>query len=271
MPPFPAGYDLSNTQMAILALWEAANAGVEIPDTVWQKAQELYYKLQQQDGSWNYGEHGPNIPGYGSMTAAGLASVYIIDDNLNPGRGCPCRNGVSSRERGEAEKRIDSALDWLGKKFVPDKNPLMNDSMYYYWLYSVERVGLAAGYKYFGTHNWFKEGAELVIKNQGGDGHWDDNTGPIPATCLVLQRHLTLLRGGSPHPPRKKQYSWPVARRVRRPAAPSGVVVLGSATLISASQLGRILISVGQAHVEFEREAVHGGIGSHPLPRGNRK
>ena len=93
-------FDLSNTQLAILALWQAELGGVEIPDIVWQRAQELYYKLQQQNGSWNYGDptnpdSGANTPGYGSMTAAGLASIYIIADMLDLNSGCPCRPAIS--------------------------------------------------------------------------------------------------------------------------------------------------------------------------------
>jgi len=92
-------FDLSNTQMAILALRELALAGHETPTLIWQRAQALYFKLQQQDGGWNYGAGGINIgecPSYGSMTAAGLASIFITSDNLEPGRGCPCRGGKST-------------------------------------------------------------------------------------------------------------------------------------------------------------------------------
>jgi hypothetical protein len=95
-------YDLSNTQLAILALWQAELGGVEVPDIVWQKAQELYYKEQKEDGSWNYGhgdkgnhDIGNEAKGYGSMTAAGLASIYIIADMLDLSSGCPCRVGRS--------------------------------------------------------------------------------------------------------------------------------------------------------------------------------
>ncbi len=52
----------------------------------------------------------------------------------------------------------------------------------------------------------------------------------------ALQRHLTFLRGGSPHPPREKWRSWPGARRVRRPAAQSGAVGLVVAILLAGCQ-----------------------------------
>ena len=52
---YPHRIDFSNTQFAILALWEAAKAGIEIPDAVWQRTLDLYKTNQQSDGSWNYG------------------------------------------------------------------------------------------------------------------------------------------------------------------------------------------------------------------------
>ncbi len=192
-----ARYDLSNTQLAILALGEAAQAGVEIPPHVWQRSQRLYFELQQASGAWNYGMHnagiGNDTPGYGSMTAAGLASIYICWDNLTRGEGCPCLRGRSSRTNDDTARRIDLALDWLDKNFIPSGNPNSprnQDWHHFYWLYSAERVGIAAGYKYFGRHDWFREGAEYLVKEQRG-GAWGD----IPDTCFAT---MFLYKGRAP-------------------------------------------------------------------------
>ena len=190
-------YDFSNSQLAILALREAALAGIEIPDSVWAKAQKLYFDRQQQDGSWNYGDPGNNhiggkVPGYGSMTAAGLASIFITADNLDLGSGCPCRGGVSTKTRGDLERHIDTCLKWLSQQFRVDGNPKHPDAEHhYYWLYGVERVGIAAGFKYFGDHNWYREGAEWLVKNQQPNGAW----GNLPETCFAM---LYLYKGRAP-------------------------------------------------------------------------
>ena len=193
-------FDFSNTQMAILALREAALAGIEIPDAVWQRTQRLYTEKKQADGSWNYGDPGNahiggTVPGYGSMTAAGLASIFITGDNLDLNSGCPCRGTVSNKTRGGDVDRLEElALAWLSKNFKPDGNPKAPDGDGWnrnYWLYGVERVGIAAGYKYFGDHNWYKEGAEWLLKNQAPDGSWGD----IPETCFSL---LFLYKGRAP-------------------------------------------------------------------------
>ena len=196
-------YDFSNTQLAMLALREAALAGVEIPRSVWERNYALYSKEQKSDGAWNYGNPsigvnnhlgGDRTPGYGTMTAAGLASIFIGMDNLDLASGCPCRNGRSARMGGEFDRRADGALQWLEKHFRADASPKHPDgdgAYRFYWLYSVERVGIAAGYKYFGTHNWFKEGAEHLVKTQGDNGSW----GSIPETCFCL---LFLYKGRAP-------------------------------------------------------------------------
>ena len=207
-------YDFSNTQMVLLALREAAEAGIEIPNTVWQKAQDLFYKRQEQDGGWAYSENttGPPKTSYGSMTAVGLASIFITSDNLEPARGCPCRGGKSAATTGEVDRRIDAALGWLEKRFVPLGNPGWTEqekALIPYWLYAVERVGGTAGYKYFGTHDWFKEGAELVLKYQGPDGSWGRS---IPETCFTT---LFLFKGRAPILFNKLQFKgdWNMHRR----------------------------------------------------------
>ena len=192
-------YDLSCTQLAILALREAALVGVEnIRPVVWQRTQQLYLRLQQGDGSWNYGEHNEEIgnktPGYGTMSAAGLATLFITLDNLNVASGCPCRGSTSSKTSDELDRRIDAALAWQEKYFSPAGNPKAPDSQKgrnLYWLYSVERVGIAAGYKYFGTHDWYREGVAHLLKAQKGDGSFGD----LPDTCFAT---MFLYKGRAP-------------------------------------------------------------------------
>jgi len=179
-------WDFSVSQWPLLAMREANLVGIEFPTDVLLKARDLYYSKQNPDGGWNY-QSGAS---YGSMTAAGLASVYIIADVLEPGGGCPCRNGRSAATASESERRIDKALEWLSKNFVANTNPGKGD-WNLYWLYCVERVGIAAGYKYFGRHNWFREGAEVLIGRQGGNGSW----GNLPDTCFAT---LFLFKGRAP-------------------------------------------------------------------------
>ncbi len=180
-------WDFSVTQWPILAMRDASLVGIEIPEEPLRKAQKLYYEKQNADGGWSY-QGGRSS--YGSMTAAGVASVYIIADLLDPGSGCPCAGGRSSRTASEADRRIDNGLEWLSKNYTAKTNP-GKGGHHLYWLYCVERVGIAAGYKYFGDHDWYAEGADYLVGKQNADGSW----GGINETCFAL---LVLYKGRAP-------------------------------------------------------------------------
>jgi len=187
-------YDFSVTQWPILAMRDAQRAGIEFPDPTGhlEKALSLYLRMQQDSGGWYY--QGNKETPSGSMTAAGLASLFIIADFLEPGSGCPCQRGASPRTTTKTERAMDAALEWLGEHFDVTTNPRafkVGKGQVLYWLYCVERVGIAAGYKYFGKHNWYKEGAAEVIKKQYKDGSW----GSLQNTCFAL---LFLYKGRAP-------------------------------------------------------------------------
>jgi hypothetical protein len=79
--------DTSISQYAILGLWEASRAGVDIPLEVWDKAAQWHLKFQQKDGGFGY--H-PDLlatgsgPSMHSMTAAGIGSLQIARLHLYP-------------------------------------------------------------------------------------------------------------------------------------------------------------------------------------------
>jgi len=215
--------DFSNTQFAILALWEAAKAGVEIPDEVWRRTLNRYMAQQKADGSWTYGPEAEHSDASeGSMTAAGLATIYICTDMLNLSSGCPCTGGHSSGGSGrtDVDRKIELALKWLDENFTAQRNPGEAEGDWrMYWLYAVERVGLAVGYKYFGNHNWFKEGAGVVIGAQNGDGSWGPEAvgKPLVTTCFAI---LFLYKGRAPilfnklqATPGGEQWAWNTHRR----------------------------------------------------------
>jgi len=197
-------YDLSNTQWPVLAFWEANKVGIEFPPETLRKTQQLYFENQNGDGGWCYTK---GKDSYGSMTAGGVASLFIINDVLDPAAGCPCAGGRSQLKTSEAERRMDHGLQWLGKHFTAATNP-GKESQHLYWLYSAERVGIAAGFKYFGNHNWYREGAEVILRKQTAPGRW----GGIPDTCFAL---LFLYKGRAPILFNKLQFDgiWNAHRR----------------------------------------------------------
>ena len=147
--------DNSITQFGALAFWEAAKRGLGVDTRYWRMIEDRFLDMQLADGGWNYTGDGQST---GSMTAAGLATLFITQDLLhsqeyvaiNPNRQTP------------SQVAIADALKWMDEHFAPDENP--NRLMYYYYyLYAVERAGLASGYKFFGGHDWYRQAtAELL-------------------------------------------------------------------------------------------------------------
>ncbi|MBN2584019.1 MAG: DUF4159 domain-containing protein [Planctomycetes bacterium] len=204
----PTFADFSNVQICMLGLGEAVNVGLELPRETFLKAQQLYIDQQLQDGGWHYGRQVKDswpwttdqaMPSYGSMTAAGVASLYITRDYLYPGLGCPCRGGRSNYKENKVDKAIERGLVWLGERFTPKENPKANNFPDY-WLYSCERVGLASGIKYFGKYNWYAEGATRFLAGQDAKGAWghvirDGNWNNPPGQAWAM---LFLIKGRAP-------------------------------------------------------------------------
>ena len=111
-----------------------------------------------------------------SSTAAGVASLFITDDDLC-GQGLECHDNLS-------DTAIDRGIDWIGKHFDDLSNDPTLRSVYA--LYSVERVGAASGLKLFGDIDWFSSGAEYLVDHQLLSGAWDQGDGPVADTALAL-------------------------------------------------------------------------------------
>ncbi len=82
---YPEGYgDNSNSQFAVLALYEAHRAGVPASIQTWRLAQEYWKRAQRGDGSWSYKPNDPGS-GSGSMTCAGIGAMVMARDILDEG------------------------------------------------------------------------------------------------------------------------------------------------------------------------------------------
>lgn len=196
-----AGGDHSNAQFAVLGLREAAFAGIPVNRVTWENIARHWVASQQGDGGWGYS----GLPGEssrGSMTVAGIATLNIVktmlrEDDLKKD-GTPNCCG-----RAPAEEIIDQALErgyrWMQNNFAVSRNPGTGDWLLYY-LYGLERAGRLSGRRFFGNHDWYREGAAFLVANQTPrDGAWRGVGGgdadPILGTSFSL---LFLSKGLSP-------------------------------------------------------------------------
>jgi hypothetical protein len=185
--------DNSNTQYALLGLNAAAEAGVAIPSEVWQAAWAYWAMCQGPDGGWSY--RIGNRQSTASMTTAGISSLIITGSRLF--RGTEVLDGPMVRHCGqeEVDVRLERGLAWLAANFSVRTNVGAGQNKLYY-LYGLERAGRLAGVRYFGVHDWYREGAEELVKTQDRlSGAWNDSYGPIVSTSFAL---LFLAKGRAP-------------------------------------------------------------------------
>ena len=171
-PGKPSGVktgDDSNTQYAILGLFAASRANIEVPKQVWEACETWFESKQNADGGWGYQcadvpEGGGNgvvsNTSSGSMTTAGLTALIV------------CKFYLGKDWKSDA--KVKKGLDWLGSHLSYTQNPGGGAMWHYYYLYGLERVGQISGMKEIGGKDWYKGGAEWLIDNQKDDGHWEE-------------------------------------------------------------------------------------------------
>ncbi len=176
--------DNSNSQFAVLGLHSAMSVGLEVPEETLGLAETHYGTSQNKDGGWGYR---PGDKSYGSMTAAGVASLYILGSRLY------VESDVCGQYR--QDPRIAAGVQWLDRHYTVTKHPLGSASYLYYYLYALERVGVLTGLREIGGGDWYIDGARFVVGSQNPDGSWTGGRDQVPNSCFAL---LFLSKGNVP-------------------------------------------------------------------------
>lgn len=190
--------DSSVSQYALLGLWEAANAGIEVPPEVFDRAALWFLGKQAGDGSWNYHPDEGQWPQTVAMTAAGSGSLLICEMQLQRHlKAMEPPSGLMSPLFAEGEalyqprvtaKAIDAAVrrafSWIGGRFN------IGDTAFgptaYYALYGVERVGALGNKEQIGGVDWYRKGFLYIQATQRADGSWTAQHDAVPNTAWAL-------------------------------------------------------------------------------------
>ena len=197
--PYRGAGDTSISQYAVLGLWEAANAGIDIPPDVWDRAAQWYLSVQSPEGGWSY--HPDEASQFTlSMTSAGVGSLLICRRQLEKYRKKSENTSnllvpiLPEGQRGRYDVRVASArvdqavrqgLAWLGSNFSLEPGGVIGQSAYY-GLYGIERIGALAERETLGRVNWFEQGAAYIHKTQQPDGSWSAMHGVDPNTAWCI-------------------------------------------------------------------------------------
>jgi prenyltransferase/squalene oxidase-like repeat protein len=186
--------DNSNTRFALLGLQAAEEVDAKVDPQTWRRALDHWLDTQNPDGSWGYA---PGLPGTGSMTCSGIASVAVAAEKFRDDRELARRH----------DEALGRALDWLAKHYSIEKNPSLEGvelPWLLYYLDTLEDAGRVTQRKKINDHDWYQEGVTLLLSRQDPKtGAWGTrpNQGdgnPIIATSLAL---LFLTGHAQPQPP----------------------------------------------------------------------
>ena len=182
----PGGYfDHSNSQFALLGLWAAQQCGAEIPDAVFTQIEQAWRRHQRADGGWGY-TASETMPTTASMTAAGVASLFLLRDLLHGHEGVDCNGNAGTG----GDPAIEKGIAWLTDHWGQVNNN-------YTW-FGVSRIGIASGQKYLDKLDWFKEGAQALVPEDAAYGK-GGGVGFMPGTYISDTSFalLFLARGGA--------------------------------------------------------------------------
>lgn len=160
--------DNSNAQFALLALHDAERVGAVVQERTWRLAKAYWESTQNPDGSWGYRR---GLPGTGSMTCAGLTSMIIAAGQLQEPDAKVDGDRIECCQRSDAETdSIQRAIQWMERNFSVTHNPGTDQRWLLYYLYGLERVGRMTNRRFFGKHDWYREGADFLIQLKAGQG-----------------------------------------------------------------------------------------------------
>ncbi|HVK16317.1 MAG TPA: DUF4159 domain-containing protein [Fimbriiglobus sp.] len=205
--PFADGNrpDGSNTQYAVLGLYAGKQAGAKIDDEVWKQIRQLYIDSQrpegQEAGFWQYTESGGLSGPSFTMTVAGASGLVIAGMGLNESRqGLDPATGVA-RNCGKYDSNgpLQKGMNWIARYFAY-YNARESKSDFYN-IYGIERVGRLSGQRFIGRTDWYRDGCELLVREQNREGAWSQKHGiPIDGVNVIATSFalLFLSKGRTP-------------------------------------------------------------------------
>jgi len=193
--------DLSCSQFAILALYEAERVGVKINDPTWKAAMRYWSQTQNPDGSWGYTPFpgGGSGGARGSMACAGIASLIITAGVFDKGGATVQGDRIMCFQKPDIQssQQIERGIDWLARNFSVSQNPNSGNYLFYY-LYALERVGRMTNQRFVGRHDWYRTGTDKILNLQAqpDGGKWLGSGGQVISdTAFAL---LFLSKGRRP-------------------------------------------------------------------------
>jgi hypothetical protein len=201
--------DNSNCQYAALGMRACHDAGIVFPKAEIERCKQ-YWIATQHPGEKGAAKDKPSV-------ASGVGAIPVGDPRgwcYSDGQGADCGHGgppYSSMTAGaigaicifdymlgkdwKKEKAVLDGLAWLDKNWSVTENvgPAetargANNGWLYYYLYAIERTGMLYDTALIGNHDWYLDGARVLLNAQKPDGSWDASHFKHPTwdTCFAI-------------------------------------------------------------------------------------
>ena len=97
------------------------------------------------------------------MTCAGISGLVITGLHRDQGREVLVSDAIQHCGEGRGMVELKRATAWLSDHFFVGQNLGTGPRGKYYYLHGLERAGRLTGQRFFGNHDWYREGAEELV------------------------------------------------------------------------------------------------------------
>jgi hypothetical protein len=228
--PGVAGDD-SNSQYAALGLRACHDSGIVFPKDVvelarkwWEGSQHAVEKGQGKPAAAGLPPAGPSVPTGGKVQILGEPRGWCYQDTYGVCKGGPAYSSMTFGAVGAVciydfmlgrdwtrDKVVQDGMAWMAVNFSVTENVGPSEThggrpnaWLYYTLYALERVGMLYDTAFVGTHDWYLEGAKVILDAQKADGSWNESGDNATwDTCFAIlflkraTRRLDVATGGN--------------------------------------------------------------------------
>jgi hypothetical protein len=116
----------------------------------------------------------------GTHAAIGIASIILARDELARSLDRKPDANLSTAQRlmePDLDRAVRDGIAWLVGHWTLEEDP--GGGFPFYYLYSVERVGALLNDRFVGGKDWYREGAEILLRRQLKEGAWPSDTGEV--------------------------------------------------------------------------------------------
>ncbi|MHC5032703.1 MAG: prenyltransferase/squalene oxidase repeat-containing protein [Planctomycetota bacterium] len=161
--------DLSNTQYAVFGLKVGEMHGFDVPKSLWKSLIRGVLWRQHETGAFIYRDDALYS---GSMTHAGLIVLHFAKEALG------------TKQAG-VKQAIARGRKWFEQNYSVTRMAYgrgYHTGRYYYYMYGLARYAEIFGLEKIAGHDWYREGAEELLRRQDDNGAW----GRLEQTCFAI-------------------------------------------------------------------------------------